>query len=287
MNLLPFLVSGLGIGAVYALSGVGLVVLYRASGVLNFAFGALGALGAYCAWSLLDADWPPVVAWLAAIAAAALGSLAYGQFIAPRLAHRDRVVRAVGTLGFALVLLGLTMWLWGENPRRLGLPSDRSYWTVFDVRVTYTRGIALGLAALMVAAIGLLLARTRLGLAMRALANSRDLSALLGIRVLRVDTIAWVISGVFAGICGLLLANLVRLQAMQLTFLVIPAIAAAIIGRLNSLWQTAVAGIAIGVLESAATVLPVVAPYRTAVPFLVALLAMLVLAGRARDVASS
>ena len=53
-DLLPFLISGLGVGAVYAMSGVGLVVLYRSSGVLNFAFGALGAVAAYVAWSALD-----------------------------------------------------------------------------------------------------------------------------------------------------------------------------------------------------------------------------------------
>ena len=54
MNILPFVISGLGIGAVYALSGVGLVVLFRATGVLNFAFGAFGAMGAHCAWQLLE-----------------------------------------------------------------------------------------------------------------------------------------------------------------------------------------------------------------------------------------
>jgi branched-subunit amino acid ABC-type transport system permease component len=57
-ELLPFVISGLGVGAVYALSGVGLVVLYRSSGVLNFAFGALGAVAAYVAWSALDHEWP-------------------------------------------------------------------------------------------------------------------------------------------------------------------------------------------------------------------------------------
>jgi branched-chain amino acid transport system permease protein len=68
-DLTPFLVAGLGVGAVYALSGVGLVVLYRSSGVLNFAFGALGAAGAYVAWSALDHEWPLALAALAARAA--------------------------------------------------------------------------------------------------------------------------------------------------------------------------------------------------------------------------
>ncbi|MEW6639519.1 MAG: branched-chain amino acid ABC transporter permease [Pseudomonadota bacterium] len=280
--LLPFIVSGLGIGAVYALSGVGLVVLYRATGVLNFAYGAVGALGAFCAWSVINAGYAAPLGWLAAVVVATLGSYAYGRFVAPRLAFRDPVVRAAGTLGFALVLLGFIGWMWGEIPRRLTLPTDRSYLDLFETRLTMTRVLAIALAVVIVAAISLLLARTRLGLQMRSLADNRDLSGLLGIRVVSVETIAWVISGVSAGICGVLLANMVRLQGLQLTFLVIPAIAAAILGRLSSLTVTAIAGLVIGVIEACLSLFPAVAPYRTATPFVVALIAVAVLSTTAK-----
>ncbi|GAB1385960.1 branched-chain amino acid ABC transporter permease [Melaminivora sp.] len=271
---LPFLVSGLGLGAVYALSGVGLVVLYRSSGVLNFAFGALGAIGAYVAWSVLQAGQPQALAWAAALATAMGLSLAYGRLLAPRLAQRDPIVRSIATLGFALMVMGFTEWFWGEQPRRLILPTDADGLEFAEVRLTYTRVLGLALALAMMAAIGLLLARTRTGLRMRALANDRDLSALLGLRVLHVDTVAWVLSGAFAGVCGLLLANFVRLQATLLTFLVIPAFAAAMLGRLNSLPITVAAGIAIGLLEALAITVPGFAPFRTSVPFMVALAAL-------------
>src|SRR5436309_12857718 len=100
------------------MSGVGLVVLYRSSGVLNFAFGALGAIGAYVAWTLLDQDWPQTLAWGGAIATAMLLSLAYGRLLAPRLSHRDPTSRSIGTLGFALILVRFTEWYWGEQARR-------------------------------------------------------------------------------------------------------------------------------------------------------------------------
>ena len=115
------------------------------------------------------------------------------------------------------------------------------------------------------------------GLRMRALADDRALSALLGVPVLGVDTLAWVLSGAFAGVCGMLLANIVRLQPTLLTFLVIPAFAAAIVGRLASLPVTVAAGVAIGVLGALAILGPGLAPLRTAVPFLVALAAILFL----------
>lgn len=282
--LLPFLVSGLGIGAVYALSGVGLVMLFRASGVLNFAFGAIGALGAHCAWSVLQADGGQALAWAAAVSVSMGVSLAYGRLVAPALAERDPTIRSIGTLGLALVLTGFTEWWWGEGARRLVLPTDMSGIELGDVRLTWTRVLGLATAALMMVAIGLLLARTRAGLRMRALADDRELSALLGVRVLSVDSLAWTLCGAFAGVCGMLLANIVRLQPTLLTFLVIPAFAAAIVGRLESLPVTVLAGILIGVAEALAILLRDFAPFRTAVPFLVALLAIFFLRNRTRKV---
>lgn len=282
MNLLPFVISGLGIGAVYALSGVGLVVLFRATGVLNFAFGAFGAIGAHCAWQLLEWKMPLAVAILAAVVVSTAVSFVYGRIFAPMLSHRDIVVRAVGTLAPALVLIAIMGVIWGELPRRLQFPTDQMFVSLFAVRLTFTRIIAIILAVVMVVAITLLLSRTRLGLDMRALANDRDLSAILGVRILYTETAAWIITGIFSGFAGLLLADLVRLQGTFLTLLVIPAIAAAILGQLQSLWQTAVAGILIGIAEAVLTPIAWISPYRAAAPFIIALVAVTILGGTAK-----
>ena len=82
----PFIVSGLALGGVYALSGVGLIVLYRATGVLNLAFGALGAMGALIAWSLIKAGVPGWLSWLACVVFAAAVTLGYGILFGPALA---------------------------------------------------------------------------------------------------------------------------------------------------------------------------------------------------------
>lgn len=282
MNLLPFVISGLGIGAVYALSGVGLVVLFRATGVLNFAFGAFGAIGAHCAWQLLEWKMPLAVAILAAVAVSTAISFLYGRVFAPLLSHRDIVVRAVGTLAPALVLIAVMGIIWGELPRRLQFPTDQMFVSIFAVRLTFTRIIAIILAIVMVVVITLLLNRTRLGLDMRALANDRDLSAVLGVRILYTETAAWIMTGIFSGFAGLLLADLVRLQGTFLTLLVIPAIAAAILGQLRSLWETAAAGILIGIAEAVLTPIAWISPYRAAAPFVIALVAVTILGGTAR-----
>ena len=188
-DLLPFVIAGLCTGALYALSGVGLVMLYRASGVINLAQGAIGALSAIVVWQLTQFGWPLAVGCVAGIAVATLVSLLYGRLIAPLLAHADPILRTVATLGLALFLLGFINFIWGESGRALRLPTDAFSISVFGVRVTYTRILVLVLAAAITIGIFLLLGRTRLGLAMRALASGRDVSALLGIPVLRVD--AW------------------------------------------------------------------------------------------------
>jgi len=138
------------------------------------------------------------------------------------------------------------------------------------VRVTMTRLIALGLAVAITIGIALFLNRARMGLSMRALANNRDLSAMLGISVLQVEAGAWLLSGILSGVSGLMLANLVRLDAIVLTFMVIPAMAAAVAGRLRSLAGTLVGGLLIGLIEGTATPFKLISPFRTLAPFVVA-----------------
>ncbi len=275
-TLLPFLVVGISVGAVYALSGVGLVVLYRASGVVNFAYGALGGLAAMLCWQIIDLEYADWIGWLAGVSVATLLSWAYGRFIAPSLTHQDRIVRAMATLGFALMIMGMAQWYWGDDPRRLVLPTD-SGGLEFDGRrlISYTRLLALVLAAVMTVSMLWLLAKTPLGLRMRALQSNRVLSGLLGVHVKNVDTWAWTIAGVFAGITGLFMGNMVRLNPTVLTFLVIPAMAAAVVGRLVSLPLTVIGGLLIGVIEALTTLVPQISRYGSATGFVVAILAIL------------
>lgn len=275
-TLLPFIVVGISVGAVYALSGVGLVVLYRASGVVNFAYGALGGLAAMVCWQIIDMEYADWMGWVAGVFVATILSWAYGRFIAPSLTHQDRIVRAMATLGFALMVMGMAQWYWGDDPRRLVLPTD-SGGLEFDGRrlISYTRLLALVLAATMTISMLWLLAKTPLGLRMRALQSNRVLSGLLGVRVKNVDTWAWTIAGVFAGITGLFMGNMVRLNPTVLTFLVIPAMAAAVVGRLVSLPMTVLGGLLIGVIEALTTLLPQISRYGSATGFVVAILAIL------------
>lgn len=262
----------MAMGSVYALSGVGLVVLYRATATLNFAYGAIGAVGALAAWDLIESGVPKPLAWVACIAVSTLLSLAYGMIVSPKLTDRDLATKAISTVGFMLFVLGFGLWLWPDIPRSLRLPTSEYGFWIFGVRVVVTKVIALGLAIGVAIGVGQYVKHTRSGLHMRAMADDPDFSDMLGIRIDRVGAIAWGISGALAGVSALLIADLVRLEIVALSFLVVPAIAAAILGRMTSLAGAAIGGIAIGVAEALLAPFETVSAYRGAVPFVVAIL---------------
>jgi branched-chain amino acid transport system permease protein len=280
-DLKPFIVLGLALGGVFAMSGVGLVVLYRATGVLNLAYGAIGATGALISWSLLDAtSTPEWVAYGACIAFGGLATLLYGVVLGPPFAPRDPLVKATATLGLLLILLGVMQWVWGRDPHAITLPTSRWNYDIGGVRVSWTQIIGVAFPILVTAATAVYLRVTKVGTAMRALANDREITAMLGVPVRRVEAAAWLGSGLVCGAAGLLLSNLVGLDIVGLTFLVIPALAAALIGRLTSLWITLAAGFVIGLVQSCLTAFSDLAEYRTLTPFVLALIALLWFARR-------
>ncbi|HCU94063.1 MAG TPA: branched-chain amino acid ABC transporter permease [Actinobacteria bacterium] len=276
----PFIVSGLALGGVYALSGVGTVVLYQATGVVYLAFGAVGAMGALIAWSLTNAGAPDWLAWLVCVLFSGAVTLAYGMVFGPPLARRGPLVKAVATLGLTLVLFGLMDLLWtasGGQSRAITLPTDNGGFTVGEIQVTWTQVIGLAAGIVLVVVTGLFLHYTKLGTAMRAMANDREITATLGVPIRRVEAAAWLGCGVIAGIAGLLLADLVALDATTLTFLVISSLAAALIAQLRSITLTFVAAIAIGLIHDLLTPIQALSNYRDMTPFVLAAAALLVL----------
>src|SRR3954454_8864539 len=209
----PFIVTGLALGGVYALSGVGMVVLYRATGVLNLAFGAVGAFGALLAWQLINHNgWSEGPAYIVCILFGGAITLLYGVLFGPPLAGRDPLVKATATLGLALILLGSMSWIWSDKARSMDLPTSNSGFLVGQVQVNWTQVIALGFGVALPFVTAAFLRYTSLGTAMRALANDREITATLGVPVRKVEAAAWLGSGLISGVAGLLLSNLVGLD---------------------------------------------------------------------------
>jgi branched-chain amino acid transport system permease protein len=276
----PFIVSGLALGGVYALSGVGLVVLYRATGVLYLAFGAVGAFGALIAWSLTQAGAPGWLGWLVCVAVAAAITLGYGVVFGPALAARGPLIKAVATIGLTLILYGAMDLLWttsGGEARSITLSTDNGGFSIGQIQVNWTQVIAVAAGVVITVATGAFLRYTKLGTAMRAMANDREITATLGVPVRRVEAAAWLGCGVLAGVAGLLLADLVALDATTLTFLVISSLAAVLIARLRSIALAFAAAIVVGLLHDLLTPITSLTNYRDMTPFVIAAAGLLVL----------
>jgi branched-chain amino acid transport system permease protein len=211
-------------------------------------------------------------------------TLAYGVAFGPPLAGRDPLVKATATLGLALILLGAMSWIWSDKARSMILPTTNSHFSVGEVLVNWTQVIALVLGVVVTATTAAFLQFTRLGTAMRALANDREITAALGVPVRRVEAFAWLASGVLSGVAGLLLSNLVGLDAATLTFLVISSLAATLIARLRSIGVALAAGIVIGLVNALITPFLSISQYRDMTPFVLATVALLFLVRRDRVV---
>src|SRR5271166_1783983 len=250
------------------------------AGVLNLAFGALGAMGALITWSLIKAGVPGWLSWLACVVFTAAVTLGYGMVFGPALARRDPLVKAVATIGLTLILYGLADLLWttsGGQARSITFPTDNGGFSVGQVQVNWTQVIALAAGVVITVATGAFLRYTKLGTAMRAMANDRDITATLGVPVRKVEAAAWLGCGMLAGVAGLLLADLVALDATTLTFLVISSLAAVLIAQLRSITVTFIAAIVIGVLHDLLTPITSLTNYRDMTPFVLAAVALLVL----------
>jgi len=272
----PFIVIGLALGGVYAMSGVGLVVLFRTTGVLNLAYGAVGALGSLVAFTLIDHEQNEWMAYGVAIMLAGVLTLIYGLLLGPPLADRDPLVKASASLGFALILLGFMQWRWTADVRSLSLPTTEWQYTRGWLRITATQAIGMIFPIVVTVATTVFLKRNKTGTAMRALADDRDNTALLGVPVRRVEASAWFVSGLLFGFSGLLLASLVSMEIAALTFSIpIAALAAALIGRLESMWITLAAAFVIGIIQAELNAFSSLAEYRNMTPFVCAILVLL------------
>ncbi|MGZ4763723.1 MAG: branched-chain amino acid ABC transporter permease [Ilumatobacteraceae bacterium] len=283
----PYIIQGLAFGAMYAVTGTGLVVLYRTTGVVNLAFGAIGAMGAHIAWSLMGgslskptpiAHGAKIFAYPALVLICAAITLLYGVWIAPKLSRRDPLVKSLGMVGVALFLLGIMKERWDTSkPRAIVLSSKK--FTIAGGIVTTSQLVALGFAVLVVVVVSVFLKTTATGTAMRAIANDRDVSSLLGVPIRRIEALAWLGSGVICGCVFLLLPPLFKsLDQGTLTWFVVGALGGAIVGQFRSLPITFVASMLIGVIEATLTPfrdsLQFMGDYRKTTPFVVAVVAI-------------
>jgi branched-chain amino acid transport system permease protein len=244
--------NGLLVGLMYALVAVGFVLIYKATSIINFAQGELVMFAGYAAAVMLGGRGMPL--WLMVLVLCA-GMVALG-FVLERGILRPMVGQPLVsvimvTIGLSFMLQGLVAIIWGAGTRKLELPVSLDPYVIGPVFISSIDVVAAVIAVLFLIAFGLFFTRSRLGVAMRAVADDQQASMVVGIRVPRVFALSWAIAGLAAAAGGIIWGN--KLGASALLALVgLKVFPVVILGGLDSISGAIVGGLVMGAVESVA-----------------------------------
>lgn len=246
--MLQVLVNGVATGSIYALVALGFVIVYRATGVLNFAHGELMMVGAYLALLFaVELDVPYAMAVVIALAGVAALAWLIQRVLLRRLVDEDVFSIVLVTLGLSLVLRSAVALVFGVRERALPPPVD-TYVDIGPVDIWSVHLLAIGVAIVVFLATGAFFERSRYGLAMRAMADDQAVARLMGISAFTVFGIAWLLAGGLAAVTGVLAAHTVFVSN-HLGFIALRALPAAVIGGLDSVRGALVGGLVLGIAE--------------------------------------
>jgi branched-chain amino acid transport system permease protein len=239
--------SGLASGAVFGLLGLGLVIIYRATDVVNFAIGSMGLLGVYIAISIQESGAPFVISIiLGIIAVGIIGVIVRELFIRP-LGSGAMIAALAVTMGLGFAVDQLTTQIWGGVPRNLPLLiQGNQRWA--GAAFTNEQILTVVVALVVMLAVAFLFRRTSLGAAMRAVAESPRTASLLGVSVQRIGRYAWFLGLALATLAAALSAPGAGVSPGGMEDALFAAVSGIFLGGLTSMVGAVVGGLAIGVL---------------------------------------
>jgi branched-chain amino acid transport system permease protein len=249
-------VSGIAIGLLYGLIGFAIVMLYKSTGVANFAQGTLATLGAFTAWSLVTEAGLPLGAAipLALVASALFGVICYFVVIRPR-SDAGNLNVTVRTLGLSLLLLAAMEWRWGAGaPYRFPAIVAGKGVQLVGVQLSAQTLLVAAVSIVLVAVIGLFFRFTPAGLALRALAERPDTARLLGLRAVRLSALTWGIAAVLGTIVAVLLAPSAFLAPSMMESYLLFTFTGIVLGGLTSLPGALLGSVIVGVVSNIAIV---------------------------------
>ncbi|MGH2377169.1 MAG: branched-chain amino acid ABC transporter permease [Candidatus Limnocylindria bacterium] len=256
LDLLQLAANGLVAGSIIAIGAIGLTLVFGILRIVNFAHGDYLTFGAYAAL-LANLTWGlnmPVAAAFAMLATGTLGvALEFGLWRPMRHRRAGTVSLFITSIGLALVLRHLIFLQWGAAPRRFSI----DVFQVYDlglVRLSLGQIVAVAVAFTAIVLVALVLARTRVGKAMRALSDDRELASVAGIDVDRITTYTWILGAALAGLAGVLQGVVQNAFEPNMGFtLLLPIFAAVILGGVGSAYGALAGGIVLGLVMEVST----------------------------------
>jgi branched-chain amino acid transport system permease protein len=251
------LIGGLLSGVMYSLVALGFVLIYKASGVFNFAQGAMVFFAALTYVGLLEHGFSPWTAVLTTLAVMVVLGLAIERIVLRPLVNQPQITLFMATIGLSFFIEGLAQIMWGANVRglELGLQDEPMEWlsNATGMNVSKFDVAAAGVAAILVTSLALFFSRTRIGRALRAVADDHQAALAVGIPLQHIWAIVWAVAGFVALVAGLLWGARNGVQ-FALTFVALKALPVLILGGFESIPGAIVGGLIIGATEKLAEV---------------------------------
>lgn len=244
-------VSGLALGSIYALLGLGLVLIHKATDVVNFAQGEMAMFMTFVAFVLLNRfGLPlPLVFVLGPLLGALLGAVTERLVMRP-IADGPPVNAIITTIGLWIIFNHTAGWIWGYDPYRFPSLFPNEAIELGGARISPNSFGVIGVSLAVMAALYFFFEHTREGTAMRAASMNRRAAQLMGVNVTRVGLIAWALAGGIGAICGMLVAPALFLDFEMMATVLLKAFAGAIIGGFNSMPGVVLGCLLVGVAET-------------------------------------
>ena len=251
------LIGGLLSGIMYSLVALGFVLIYKASGVFNFAQGAMVFFAALTFVGLQETGLPFWLALPATLAVMVLLAFLIERVVLRPLVNQPQITLFMATIGLTFLIEGLAQLMWGANVRglELGLQDEPMEWlsNATGMNVSKFDVAAAGVAAILVTSLALFFSRTRIGRALRAVADDHQAALAVGIPLQHIWAIVWAVAGFVALVAGLLWGARNGVQ-FALTFVALKALPVLILGGFESIPGAIVGGLIIGATEKLAEV---------------------------------
>jgi branched-chain amino acid transport system permease protein len=247
-NLLQHIVSGLASGCIYGLLALAIVLVHRSTGVVNFAQGELATLSAFICWTLMAHGWAFWPAFGATIALSFFGGCALQQAVIRPIQGGAQLGIVLLTIGLLIAINGLDTWIWGSAPRRLIGPFSTAPVELGGVAVSRQEIGVIAVSLVSVGLLGLLFAKTKIGLGLRAAALNPVEAGFAGVRVGAMLAIAWGLATGVGAVAGVLAAPSLFLAPNMMQSVLVYSLAAAVLGGMNSPVGAVVGGLVLGVL---------------------------------------
>jgi len=268
-DIFRFAVIGLGAGSLYALAAVGLVLVYRGSKVVNFAQGVMGMMAAYVFYEVHQnwhvTDFLAIPAGL--LTSAALGA-AFFYLVIRRLRDASNLIKVVATLALLLVTQEAVLLIFGASGRPVSSILPTNSVRIFGAPVGEDRLCIFGIVVVLTAVLWAVYKYTEFGLATSAVAENPTAAAALAISPDLIAVANWAVGAALGGLAAIFLVPITSLSSENLSLIVIPILAAAVVGGFSSFPITTIAGLALGIAQSEVTRYVSSPGWSTAVPFI-------------------